>query len=96
MGERPLVSVDIESLSDEWKLYQLNDISRMFFKTKGFNENGEELLLKDRVDHYWRNIKLMKNAVGDLKYPIIIRVVGVWLSGCMEQEGRVLVMQDFC
>ena len=23
-------------------------------------------------------------------------LIGVWLSGCMEQEGRVLVMQDFC
>ena len=24
------------------------------------------------------------------------RIIGVWLSGCMEQEGRVLGMQDFC
>ena len=23
-------------------------------------------------------------------------LIGVWLSGCKEQEGRVLVMQDFC
>ena len=22
-------------------------------------------------------------------------LIGVWLSGCKEQEGRVLVMQDF-
>ena len=65
----------MDSLSDEWKLYQLDDISLEFFKTKGFNENGEEILLKERVDHYWRKIELMKNAVGDLKYPLIIKVV---------------------
>ena len=23
-------------------------------------------------------------------------LIGVWLSECKEQEGRVLVMQDFC
>ena len=23
-------------------------------------------------------------------------LIEVWLSGCAEQEGRVLVMQDFC
>ena len=46
-----------------------------FFKTKVFNENGVEILLKERVDHCWRNIELMKNIVGDLKYPVIIKVV---------------------
>ena len=40
LGKRLLVSVDINILSDEWKLYQLDDISLEFFKTKGFNENG--------------------------------------------------------
>ena len=80
LSKRLLVSVDINSLSDEWKLYQLHDISLEFFKTKDFNENGEETLLKERVDHYWRKIELMKNAVGDLKYPLIIKVVKVALS----------------
>ena len=80
LGKRLQASVDIDSLSDEWKLYQLNDISLEFFKTKGFNENGEEILLKERVDHYWRKIELMKNAVGDLKYPLIIKVVKAALS----------------
>ena len=80
LSKRLLVSVDINSLSDEWKLYQLHDISLEFFKTKDFNENGEETLLKERVDHYWRKIELMKNAVGDLKYPLIIKVVKATLS----------------
>ena len=80
LSKRLLVSVDINSLSDEWKLYQLDDISLEFFKTKGFNENGQEILLKERVDHYWRKIELMKNAVGDLKYPLIIKVVKAALS----------------
>ena len=80
LGKRLLVSVDIDSSSDEWKLYQLDDIPLEFFKTKGFNENGEEILLKERVDHYWRKIELMKNAVGDLKYPLIIKVVKAALS----------------
>ena len=80
LGKRLLVSVDINSLSDEWKLYQLHDISLEFFKTKDFNESGEEILLKERVDHYWRKIELMKNAVGDLKYQLIIKVVKAALS----------------
>ena len=80
LGKRLLVSVDIDSLSDEWKLYQLDDISLEFFKTKCFNENSEEILWKERVDHYWRKIELMKNAVGDLKYPLIIKVVKAALS----------------
>ena len=80
MGKRLLVSVDIDSSSDGWKLYQLDDIPLEFFKTKGFNENGEEILLKERVDHYWRKIELMKNAVGDLKYQLIIKVVKAALS----------------
>ena len=80
LGKRLLVSVDIDSSSDEWKLYQLDDIPLEFFKTKGLNENGEEILLKERVDHYWRKIELMKNAVGDLKYPLIIKVVKAALS----------------
>ena len=46
LGKRLLVSVDIDNLSDEWKLYQLDDMSLEFFKTKGFNENGEEILIK--------------------------------------------------
>ena len=80
LGKRLLVSVDINSLSDEWKLYQLHDISLEFFKTKDFNESGEEILLKERVDHYWRKIELTKNAVGDLKYQLIIKVVKAALS----------------
>ena len=80
LGKRLLVSVDINSLSDEWKLYQLDDISLEFFKTKDFNGNVEEILLKERVGHYWRKIELMKTAVGDLKYPLIIKVVKVALS----------------
>ena len=32
------------------------------------------------MDHYWRKIELMKNAVGDLKYPLIIKVVKAALS----------------
>ena len=46
LGKRLLVSVDIDNLSDEWKLYQLDNMSLEFFKTKGFNENGEEILIK--------------------------------------------------
>ena len=80
LGKRLLVSVDINSLSDKWKLYQLGDISLEFFKTRDFNENGEEILLKERVGRYWRKIELMKNAVGDLKYPLIIKVVKAALS----------------
>ena len=80
MGKILLVSVDIKSLSDEWKLYQFDDISLEFFKTKGFNENGEEILLKERVDHYYRKTEHMKNAVGDLKYPLIIKFVEAALS----------------
>ena len=32
------------------------------------------------MDHYWRKIELVKNAVGDLKYPLIIKVVKAALS----------------
>ena len=80
LGKRLLVSVDINSLSDEWKLYQLDDISLEFFKTKDFNENGGEILSKESVDHCWRKIELTKNAGGDLMYPLIIKVVKAALS----------------
>ena len=32
------------------------------------------------MDHYWRKIELMKNAVGAFKYPLIIRVIKAALS----------------
>ena len=32
------------------------------------------------MDHYWRKIELMKNAVGDLKYPLVIKAVKAALS----------------
>ena len=38
------------------------------------------MLSKERVDHYWKNIELMKKAVGDLKYPLIIKVVKAAIS----------------
>ena len=79
-GKRLLVSVDIDGLSDEWKIYQLDNIPLEFFKTKGCNKNGEEILLKETVDPYWRKIELMKNAAEDLKYPRIIKVVKAALS----------------
>ena len=38
------------------------------------------MLSKERVDHYWKNIELMKKTVGDLKYPLIIKVVKAAIS----------------
>ena len=38
------------------------------------------MLSEERVDHYWKNIELMKNAVGDLKYLLIIKVVRAAIS----------------
>ena len=38
------------------------------------------MLSKERVDHYWKNIELMKKALGDLKYPLIIKVVKAAIS----------------
>ena len=38
------------------------------------------MLSKERVDHYWKNIELMKKAVSDLKYPLIIKVVKAAIS----------------
>ena len=38
------------------------------------------MLSKERVDHYWKNIELIKKAVGDLKYPLIIKVVKAAIS----------------
>ena len=32
------------------------------------------------MDYYWRKIELTKNAVGDLTYPLIIKVVKAALS----------------
>ena len=50
-------------------------MSLEFFKTKGFNENGEEILLKERVDHYWGKTELMKNSAGDFKLPLINKFI---------------------
>ena len=89
LGKRLLVSVDIDSLSYEWKLYQLDDISLEFFKTKGFNEIGEEILLKERVDHYWRKTELMvinslilKSGIGQIikrRFSFIISELPLWV-----------------
>ena len=32
------------------------------------------------MDHYWRKIEPRKKAVGDLKYPLIIKIVKAALS----------------
>ena len=50
-------------------------MSLEFFKTKAFNENGEEILLKERVDHYWGKTELMKNSAGDFKLPLINKFI---------------------
>ncbi len=49
----------IEQLTDEWKLLQI--------------ENCIEKV--DRIDHYWRQVFCLKNATGQLKYPLVTKVI---------------------
>lgn len=52
-------------LMDEWKLMQLENIC---------------VIEKERIDHYWQKIFILKNGFGEPKYPTITKVVKASLT----------------
>ena len=58
---------EISIVTDEWKLYQL--------------ESEENLTHQDgRIDHYWWNVFKIKTMSGDIKYPLLSKLVKSVLS----------------
>lgn len=60
------LNIDEDSLSDEWKLLQLEDLS-------SYN-------LSIRIDHFWRQIFEISNVCNEPKYPLLTKVVKAALS----------------
>ena len=63
------VSVDLDKLADEWKLYQLETIPEDWYRE--FEEPQKFI----RVDHFWRKVDDLKDVMGERKFPSIMKVV---------------------
>lgn len=60
----------MELITDEWKVYQGEDIGEKLWKIM----KHDEVQLR-RIDHYWRDILKMKTGSGKDKYPRLGKVV---------------------
>ena len=63
------VSVDLDNLADEWRIYQLVNIP------VDWHIETEEPRKPIRVDHFWRKVDELKDSTGERKYPSIMKVV---------------------
>ena len=63
------VGVDLDKLGDEWRMYQLETIP------EDWHMEGEEPQKPIRVDHYWRKVDDLKDAMGEKKFPSVMKVV---------------------
>ena len=69
LAKKLKVSVDLDKLSDEWRIYQLETITEDWYKE--FEEPQKFIC----VDHFWRKIDDLKDVMGEKKFPSIIKVV---------------------
>ncbi|PFX25307.1 hypothetical protein AWC38_SpisGene10081 [Stylophora pistillata] len=69
LAKKMKVSVDLEKLSDEWRIYQLETITEDRYK------EFEEPQTFIRVDHFWRRLDDLKDVMGEKKFPSIMKVV---------------------
>lgn len=69
LAKKLKVSVDLDKLSDEWTIYQLETITEEWYK------EFEEPQTFIRVDHFWRKIDDLKDVMGEKKFPSIMKVV---------------------
>ena len=63
------VDVNITTLCDEWKLYQLDQIPEQW------NTSEEQPEKPARVDVYWNKVGTLKDVFGEVKYPQVFKVV---------------------
>ena len=61
--------MDLDKLGDEWRIYQLETITEDWYREF---EEPEKLI---RVDHFWRKVDDLKDAMGERKFPSIMKVV---------------------
>ena len=61
--------MDLDKLSDEWRIYQLETITEDWYKE--FEEPQKFI----RIDHFWRKIDDLKDVMGEKKFPSIMKVV---------------------
>ena len=60
----PFAEEDVALITDEWKVYQGEEIDEKLWKI----EKDDEVELR-RIDHYWRDILKLKTGCGKAKYP---------------------------
>ena len=63
------VSVDLDNLADEWRIYQLENIR------VDWHIETEEPRKPIRVDHFWRKVDELKYSTGERKFPSIMKLV---------------------
>ena len=68
------VSVDLDNLADEWRIYQLENI-----RVDWHIETGEPRK-PIRVDHFWRKVDELKYSTGERKFPSIMKLVKTALA----------------
>ena len=66
----PFAEEDVALITDEWKVYQGEEIDEKLWKI----EKDDEVELK-RIDHYWRDILKLKTGSGQDKYPRLGKIV---------------------
>ena len=69
LAKRLKVRVDPNKLADEWRIYQLETITEDWYIEF---EEPEKLI---HVDHFWENVDDLKDAMGERKFPSIMKVV---------------------
>ena len=66
----PFAEEDVALITDEWKVYQGEEIDEKLWKI----EKDDEVELR-RIDHYWRDILKLKTGSGKDKYPRLGKIV---------------------
>ena len=63
------VSVDLDNLADEWRIYQLENIP------EDWHLQTKEPRKHIRVDHFWRKVDELKDSTGERKFRSVMKVV---------------------
>ena len=69
LAKRLKVSVDPDKLADEWRVYQVETITEDWYIEF---EEPQKLI---RIDHFWEKVDDLKDAMGERKFPSIMKVV---------------------
>ena len=69
LAKKLKVSMDLDKLSDECRIYQLETITEDWYKE--FEEPQKFIC----VDHFWRKIDDLKDVMGEKKFSSIMKVV---------------------